>query len=117
MDKFILDVPAGIRYISDWEGFELPEFPHIIDKQVTGCGFTEWAITSNINMIIASPRVILLENKAEQHPGEVFYARNDLDSVLNVDRDLTKALSNIKKTEKEQEKLKKDLDKRKKKSE
>ncbi len=117
MNKTVINVPAGIRYISDWEGFELPEFPHIIDKQVTGCGFTEWAITSNINMIIASPRVILLENKAEQHPGEVFYARNDLDSVLNVDRDLTKALSNIKKTEKEQEKLKKDLDISKKKSE
>ena len=63
MEKFILDVPAGIRYISDWEGFELPETPTIINKQITGCGFTEWCIRNRLNLILASPRKILLENK------------------------------------------------------
>lgn len=106
MNKTIINVPAGIRYISDWEGFSLPDYPHIMDKQITGCGFTEWVIRCNTNMILTSPRLILLENKEEQHPGEVFYARNDLDAVLNVDRDLTKALSTVKKSEEEQDKLK-----------
>ena len=110
MNKTILDVPPGIRYISEWKEFSLPEFPHIMDKQITGCGFTEWAIVGNFNAIIASPRLILLENKEEQHPGEVFYARNDLDTILNVDRDLTKALSTVKKSEEEQDKLKSDID-------
>ena len=81
-------VPAGIRFISEWEGFYLPEYPHIMDKQITGCGFTEWVITNPQNTILVSPRIILLENKAEQHPGEVFYAKNEFDNILNVDRDL-----------------------------
>ena len=114
MEKTILDVPAGIRYISEWEGFCLPEFPNIMDKQITGCGFTEWVITNSFNMLLASPRLVLLENKEEQHPGEVFYARNDLDSVLNVDRDLSKSLSTVKKSEEEQERLKSDIENNKK---
>ena len=63
MNKTILDVPAGIRYMSEWEGFELPDFPVIINKQITGCGFTEWCIRNRLNSIICSPRKILLENK------------------------------------------------------
>ena len=117
MNKTIINVPPGIRYISEWEGFMLPEFPHIMDKQITGCGFTEWVITSPWNSVLISPRLILLENKEEQHLGEVFYARNDLDAILNVDRDLTKALSTVKKSEEEQEKLKKDFNVEEKKAE
>ena len=109
MNKTIINVPPGIRYISEWNEFNLPDFPCIIDKQITGCGFTEWVIKSPYHMILSSPRLILLENKAEQHPGEVFYARNDLDVILNVDRDLSKSLSTVKKSEEEQEKLKKDF--------
>lgn len=117
MNKTIINVPPGIRYISEWEGFNLPNYPHIMDKQITGCGFTEWCITGPWNSILVSPRLILLENKEEQHPGEVFYARNDLDTVLNVDRDLTKALSSIKKSEEEQNKLIEEYDVEKKKAE
>lgn len=117
MNKTIINVPAGIRYISEWEGFYLPDYPHIMDKQITGCGFTEWCITNPWNLILVSPRLILLENKEEQHPGEVFYARNDLDTILNVDRDLTKALSSIKKSEEEQNRLIDEYDIEKKKTE
>lgn len=106
MNKTIINVPPGIRYISEWEDFNLPDFPCIIDKQVTGCGFTEWVINNQFNMVLSSPRLILLENKAEQHLGDVFYARNDLDEVLNVDRDLNRDLSTIVKSETEQDKLK-----------
>ena len=116
MNKTIIDVPAGIKYISDWEGFELPDFPHIMDKQITGCGFTEWCITGDFNLVLASPRIILLENKTEQHP-EVFYAKNDLYSTLNVDRDLSKSITTIKKSESEQEKLKSGVEIEKKKAE
>ena len=89
MNKTILNVPRGIRYLSDWEGFSLPVEPSIINKQITGCGFTEWCIKSEINLILCSPRVILLENKEDQHPGEVFYAKNDLDEALDIDKDLS----------------------------
>ena len=90
MNKITIDVPEGIRYISDWKEFNLPENPCIINKQITGCGFTEWCIRNNQNIILCSPRKILLENKEEQHPGEVFYLRNDSDKVIDVDKDLNK---------------------------
>ena len=106
MNKTIIKVPPGIRYISEWEGFQLPEYPHILDKQITGCGFTEWCIKSKFNSILISPRIILLENKEEQHPNEVFYAKNDLDAILNVDRDL----HSIKKSEDEIKKLTEEID-------
>ena len=90
MNKTILNVPKGIRYISEWKEFSLPENPCIINKQITGCGFTEYCITSDVNVILCSPRKILLENKESQHPTEVFYLRNDSDRVVDVDKDLNK---------------------------
>ena len=90
MNKTVLDVPFGIRYISEWEEFQLPDFPVIINKQITGCGFTEWCINDGLHKVVCSPRRILLENKEEQHPGEVLYVKNDLDNVIDVDKDLNK---------------------------
>ena len=90
MNKINLDVPAGIRFIPDWKEFELPKFPVIINKQITGCGFTEYCIRSNQNTILCSPRKILLENKEGQHEGEVLYVKNDLDNIIDVDKDLNK---------------------------
>ena len=90
MNKIKIDVPPGIRYISEWKEFSLPEEPAIINKQITGCGFTEYCIRSNDNIILCSPRKILLENKESQHPGEVLYLRNDSDKVVDVDKDLNK---------------------------
>ena len=90
MEKIIIPVPKSVRYISDWSGFSLPENPSILNKQITGCGFTEWAIRNDINLVLCSPRKILLENKTEQHPSEVYYVKNELDQVLNVDKDLSK---------------------------
>ena len=76
--------------MSEWKEFSLPEEPTIINKQITGCGFTEYCITNDFNVILASPRKILLENKESQHPTEVFYLKNDLDKALDVDKDLNK---------------------------
>ena len=92
MNKSIITVPRGIRYISEWGDFHLPTSPTIIDKQLTGCGFTEYCINCPEDVIVCSPRVILLENKANQHPGELMYVRNDLEVILNVDN--TKLLKN-----------------------
>lgn len=94
MEKFSIVVPAGIRYISDWSklegGYNLEQyaFPHILDKQITGCGFTEYCLRNDMDIILCSPRKILLENKENQHPGEVFYFRNDLGESDKFDKDL-----------------------------
>ena len=71
MEKFILKVPRGIRFISEWKEFKLPEESHILDKKIPGCGFTEWVLRNDENVILCSPRLMLINNKADQHKGEV----------------------------------------------
>ena len=85
-DKFIHSVPKGIRYISDWNEFEIFNFPHILDKQIPGCGFTEYCITNDENVVLCSPRKILLQNKYDQHSDDVFLI--DLGSTINTDLNL-----------------------------
>ena len=93
-------VPKGVRYINQWEGFRLPDEPSIIDKQITGCGFTEYCLTNSDNVILCSPRKILLENKAEQHKDTVLYAKSGLDTFVNFEKDLS---TGTKKPDKEKE--------------
>ena len=97
MKKYVLEVPAGIRYLSEWakmkDGYSLDnfKFPHIVNKQITGCGFTEYCLTyPNLNVIVCSPRRILLENKEDQHLGEVFYYRNSLCNNKKFEADFDK---------------------------
>ena len=103
MDKHKIIVPKGIRYINEWKEFELFDRPCIIDKQITGCGFTEFCLTSPFNVILVSPRKILLENKSEQHPGEVFYATTGLEKQAEFEKDLTNSNRKLSKKDLEQE--------------
>ena len=100
MEKSTIIVPKGIRYINQWDSFSLPTHPCIINKQITGCGFTEYCLTNSDNVILCSPRKILLENKADQHGDSVLYAKSGLDMFVNFEKDLT---ANTKKPEKEEE--------------
>ena len=47
MRKIKINVPAGIRFISEWKNFS-DQFPkdesYILDKKIPGCGFTEWVL-------------------------------------------------------------------------
>ena len=88
MIKKRIIVPGNIRYISDWKEYRLFDFPHILNKRIPGCGFTEYCIRNILFTVLASPRLVLLDNKSDQHP-EVFYFRNELDKAMNIDKDLT----------------------------
>ena len=92
MNKEIIKVPEGIRFLSDWEGFNFSSFPGkcIINKQIPGCGFTEYCIRSNENIILCSPRKILLKNKWDQHKEEVYLVVNEMDKDPSVDKDIDK---------------------------
>ena len=81
MKKSKLTVPAGIRYMSEWKDFIIPDYPCIMDKKIPGCGFTEYCLTNSENVILCSPRKLLLRNKEKQHPGEVLYVNNSLKSM------------------------------------
>ena len=107
MNKSIITVPRGIRYISEWSssqdgyGLEKYPFPHIVDKKITGCGFTEYCLMNNLDVIVCSPRKILLENKEDQHSGEVFYFKNEFFEVdqVNFDQDISAADVKVAKSE------------------
>ena len=90
MNKQKIEVPEKIRYMSEWEGYSIFNFPHILNKQIPGCGFTEYCITNNEDVILCSPRKILLQNKYDQHKDEVFLVVNEYDSDPGTDKDLTK---------------------------
>ena len=90
MKKSKVIVPAGIRYIGEWKDFTIPDYPCIMDKKIPGCGFTEYCITNSEDIILCSPRKILLSNKEEQHPGEILYVKNELDQDTTTDKNLEK---------------------------
>lgn len=70
MNKITLNVPAGIKYLSEWKELWnlLPMNQHyILNKRICGCGATEAYIGSDRKMILASPRKQLIYNKYSQH--------------------------------------------------
>ena len=89
MKKTIINVPANIRFMSQWEEFSIPDIPHIMNKQIPGCGFTEYCITNSEDVILCSPRKILLQNKFEQHKEDVYLVINEFDNDPGTDKDLT----------------------------
>jgi uncharacterized protein YfbU (UPF0304 family) len=97
MYKEKIIVPRGIRYIGEWENFRFSNFPNkcIINKQLPGCGFTEYCIGGPENIILCSPRKMLLENKKDQHEFDVYLVVNEMDKESNVDKDLSKIEKNV----------------------
>ena len=91
-------VPRGIRYIGEWRDFRFNKFPSkcIINKQLPGCGFTEYCIGGPENVILCSPRKMLLENKKDQHEEDIYLVVNEMEKEVEVDKDLTKEPRNVK---------------------
>ena len=100
MEKHKIIVPKGIRYIGEidpetekriWD-YELKDydFPHILNKKLTGCGYTEYCLGNRQLLILTSPRKFLLENKFEQHKDEynVYYVKNELETSVDYELDL-----------------------------
>ena len=86
-------VPRGIRFISELgTDFRFYKFPVkcIINKQLPGCGFTEYCLRGPENVILCSPRKMLLKNKKDQHKDSVYLVVNELEKELTVDKDLNK---------------------------
>ena len=96
MEKFNIIVPRGIRYIGEWRNFRFNNFPSkcIINKQLPGCGFTEYCIGGPENVILCSPRKMLLKNKKDQHEFDVYLVVNEMDKESNIDKDLSKVDKN-----------------------
>ena len=110
----VIQVPAGIRYLGEWtkqngyaEDFNFSMFPDnkfILDKELPGCGFTEYCNKSgNEDVILCSPRVMLINNKKDQYGEDVFLVKNEMDKDPGVDKDLNKQLKDNSKIKTEKE--------------
>lgn len=104
MKKQTIVIPKGIRYISEWK--ELKEHlpvgeTYILNKTITGCGYTEYCITNDEPMIICSPRKILLENKEGQHLDmrNLLYVKDEYAKFEPFDMDLSKKVTKLNKKE------------------
>ena len=88
MNKIQQVVPSGrdIKYISDWNSYSLPRGHCIVDKGVTGCGYTEYTLTNNLPTVLCSPRKLLLENKSEQHQNDlnILYLKNEIKDINDI---------------------------------
>lgn len=99
MQKSVIEVPKGVRFFGQLENeihFCLEDYPYILDKKIPGCGFTSWVLTNDQNIILASPRKMLMTNKEKQINGEgedrkelVFLVSSGQDNS-EMDKDLNK---------------------------
>ena len=90
MKKIKQVVPSGrdIKYISEWSEYVLPKGHCIVDKGVTGCGYTEYTLTNNLPTVLCSPRKLLLENKSEQHQNDlnILYLKNEIKDINDINK-------------------------------
>ena len=103
MNREKIIVPRGIRYIGEWKDFCFSKFPVkcIINKQLPGCGFTEYCLRGPENVILCSPRKMLLKNKKDQHKDSVYLVVNEMEIEAEVDKDISKPIKNPKEDEPE----------------
>lgn len=85
MKKFIIKVPSGTKYLSDFRNeagqrFRLPN--GILNKELTGCGGTTLALEDENKTVICSPRTKLLENKAAQYPNSLLVVQGVSDRQI-----------------------------------
>lgn len=76
MKKKTIEVPDGIKYLSEWKELQdlLPKNEHyILNKKVCGCGATEAFLNLDKKVILTSPRKHLLYNKYSQHLSDNFH--------------------------------------------
>ena len=90
MKKIKQVVPSGrdIKYISEWSEYKIPQGHCIVDKGVTGCGYTEYTLTNNLPTVLCSPRKLLLENKSEQHQNDlnILYLKNEIKDINDINK-------------------------------
>ena len=94
-----IQVPQGIRYLGNWNEFKFNKFPDrcILDKELPGCGFTQYCLKGDEDVILASPRIMLINNKADQIGKDVFLVVNEMDKDPGVDKDLNKITRDLSK--------------------
>ena len=99
VNKISIPVPSdrNIKYISEWSEYTLPKGHCIVDKGVTGCGYTEYCLINKSPIVLCSPRKLLLENKRDQHKNDIniLYLENDITDIKSIHNLKTKIRNHI----------------------
>lgn len=80
MKRTILNVPEGIRYLSDWKNFKdiLPNGKIILNKSLPDCGASSWFLSNNDDVILASPRLSMLKCKStDKNLQDIYWFKAD----------------------------------------
>lgn len=80
-----IDVPE-VEYLSDWTEFDsnLPSGKIIVNKIVCGCGMTNYYLTNNMPVILASPRRELIVSKTKDPRTQHAYYFDRSDSNIEI---------------------------------
>ena len=94
-DKGIVKVSPDIEFINDWRDHNgqylidryVSSGKVIINKMVTGCGFTTYCLRNDYDTILIAPRLRLIQDKLEQEikngVNECFYFNREKDDKGN----------------------------------
>lgn len=65
MNKITINVPIEVGFLSQWQNFDaqLPQGKVILNKDICGCGCTEYYLRNDMPVILVSPRKELLNCK------------------------------------------------------
>lgn len=78
-----IKIDKGVEYLSDWKdtqgNFLFDQFlgnsKLIVNKKVTGCGFTTYCLINNENTILISPRIRLIRSKMNKFSHLYYFNR------------------------------------------
>ena len=94
-NKGIVKVSPGIEFINDWRDhngqYQIERYVSsgrvIINKMVTGCGFTTYCLRNDYDTILIAPRLRLIQDKLEQEikngVNECYYFNREKDGKGN----------------------------------
>ena len=88
MKEIKIPVPYEIDYLSKWETFDstLPQGKVILNKNICGCGCTEYYLCNDMPVILVSPRKELLHCKMEsERDRPLFYFDRSKSRTVKLD--------------------------------
>lgn len=113
INKGIIQVKQGVEYVSDWKDDNgscvieqyISQGRTIVNKQLTGTGFTSYCLSSSTNVILVSPRIRLIQNKISQfneNAERCFYFNREKDkktdkplkTIIQLENELTLYFNN-----------------------
>ena len=91
--KQLLHVDSGIKYLSQWQNgnesfinWILKQGKVVLNKVVTGCGFTSGCLANDQDIILLSPRIHLIKNKMKQFNMKSDYNPYGIENCFYFDR-------------------------------